>query len=97
MFLNKVGSDACLVLDATYDSGTFTIAQTFTIDDLAEAAKTRLIIVRADMGSGTAINAICTAIVTGTGDFECLGALSGSVISVGFSETDGVWSGTVIE
>lgn len=96
MFLNKVGSDACLVLDATFDSGTFTIEQTFTLDDLIEAAKTRIIIVRAEMGGGAVLNAICTAITPGTG-FECLGASSGTVISVGFSETDGVWSGTVIE
>lgn len=96
MFLNKVGSDACLVLDATFDNGTFTIAQTFTMADLIEAAKTRIIVVRAEMGGGAVLNAICTGIAPATG-FECMGAYSGDVLSVGFSETDGVWSGTVVE
>lgn len=94
MFLNKVGSDACLVLDATYDNGTFTIAQTFTMNDLVEASKTRIIVVRGDMG-GVVLNAICTAITPNTG-FECMGSLNGTIVSVGFAETDGVWLGTVI-
>ena len=97
MFGKKVGSDACLVLDATVDVDTdvFTITQTFSMDDLIEASKTRLIIVRAE-ATGYFFNGLCTHIAPETG-FVAFGAVSnGNVLMVLFTESDGVWSGTFI-
>ena len=97
MFKKKVGSDACLVLDAVIDTdtGVFTIAQTFSMDDLIEATKTRVVVVRAE-ATGYFFNGFCTHIIPETG-FVVFGAVSnGNVFMVLFSESDGVWSGTFI-
>ena len=95
MFLNKVGSDACLVLDATFDSGTFTIAQTFTLNDLIKASKTKCICVRGDTGSGFIIG-ICSFIDYDNGGFSVFGCVSNSLIEIAFTESGGVWTGTIV-
>lgn len=48
MFLPKVGSDACLVLDCIYNSDTKTATSIsdVSLNDLQEAAKTRCVVFR---------------------------------------------------
>lgn len=57
MFKKKVGSDACLVLDAVgtlaSTTATFTLDQKFAYEDLVNASKTRAIVVRCTTSDAT--------------------------------------------
>lgn len=57
MFKKKVGSDACLVLDAVVTlastTATFTLSQKFDYEDVLEASKTRAVVVRCTTSNAT--------------------------------------------
>lgn len=89
MFIPKVGSDACMVLTGTVgDSDLVTLDQTFTEEELIEALKTRNIeIAIVETGSIMKLHidiVESSAIHTANVGYTC-----------DFSETDGVWSGTL--
>lgn len=105
MFKKKVGSDACLVLDAeatlASTTVTVTIDQTFDYKDIVEASKTRQIIVRCYTTNATIItafgnvlNLFCSFLVDASSTFEC--SVPGTNGSVAFTKnaSTGVWSGT---
>lgn len=91
MFQKKVGSDACLILNASIDEGVITIAQKFSANDLRRATETRSVVVAVADGSGNTLEMAVTGVnaddtfVVGAGKYEVV-----------FEQEDGVWSGEAV-
>lgn len=109
MFKKKVGSDACLVLDAVVTlastTGTFTLDQKFAYEDVVKASETRAIVVRCTTSNATLIAAFGDVYMAPVVAFDSTNKriyfngtmLNGTNITVYVSEnaTTHVWSGTV--
>ena len=108
MIKRKVGSDACLVLDAVVTlastTATFTLEQKFNFEDLVKASKTRVIVVRCTTSNATLITAFGDVNIAPVVAFDSTNkyiyitgnALAGTKGTLYFSEnaTTHVWSGT---
>ncbi len=89
MFLPKVGSDVCVVLTGTVgESDVVTLDQTFTVDEIIDALKTRSVDV-AILGVGSIMKLHVDVVASDTIHTANIG------YTCDFTETDGIWSGTL--
>lgn len=110
MFLNKVGSDACLVLDCEVTmvstDAVFTVKQKFNFADIVEASKTRAIKLRCTTSNATIAAAMGDVHIADVVAFDSTNkyVFARGTITAGSSENivltfekdadTGVWSGT---
>lgn len=108
MFKKKVGSDACLVLDAVITlastTATVTLDQKFNFADLVKATKTREVVINATsanatIGSTYGDNIIIPVVATNSSNsriYATVTKLAGTKTTFYLTEnsTTKVWSGT---
>lgn len=110
MFKKKVGSDACLVLDAVatlvVNTMTYTITQKFDYEDVLKASETRAVKIRVTTSDATlkaafgdvGIAAVVAFDSTNKRIYIAAESLAGvlGVAYISKNADTGVWSGTVI-
>ena len=95
MFKTKVGSDPCLVLTGTINltDGEITLDQTFTVDDLNKALKTKTVSLRCNVVELPTAITIGFVVSTGSTGFKVLTVdPDGTPFAAEFANVDGVWT-----